>query len=347
MKILVAMSGGVDSSVAALLLKQQGHEIAGITMKLGVKNKDGSITHLGGSAVEDAAQVCAFLSIPHIIDDLTDLFNSRVINYFVDDYVRGRTPNPCVMCNRYLKFGALADRMKALGFDHIATGHYARIIQSGGSTLIRRCGDERKDQTYFLWNLPRAILPSVIFPLSELTKPEIRAMAHDANLPVAHKAESQDICFIPGDYRDLIEARSGIARPGVFVSSSGRTYGQHRGIPYYTIGQRRGLGISASAPLYVTGFNLKTNEIILGEKDELKGNGLTATNLNLFTDTLPADLKAKVRFAHNAAACDAAIDGDTMTVRFHEPVDSITAGQSVAIYHDDCLLGGGIIDTAI
>ena len=347
MKILVAMSGGVDSSVAALLLKQQGHDVTGITMKLGVKNQDGTVTHLCGTAVEDAAAVCEFLSIPHIVDDLTELFNETVIDCFVDDYVHGRTPNPCVMCNRHLKFGALAERMKELGFDAIATGHYARIAQFETSTVIRRCDDERKDQTYFLWNLPREVLPSVVFPLSELTKVEIRRIAADAKLPVAHKAESQDICFIPDDYRRFIETRKGIARPGYFVSRSGGVYGEHRGIPYYTIGQRRGLGVSAPAPLYVTGFNIDRNEIILGYKEELRGQALIASHLNFFVDTLPAELKAKVRYAHTAAPCDVSIDGDTMTVRFRENVDSITAGQSVAIYKDDMLLGGGIIERAI
>ena len=347
MKILVAMSGGVDSSVAALLLKQQGHDIAGITMKLGVKNEDGTVTHLGGTAVEDAQNVCEFLSIPHIVDDLTELFNETVIDYFVDDYARGRTPNPCVMCNRHLKFGALASRMNGLGFDRIATGHYARIAQFEGTTVIRRCDDERKDQTYFLWNLPRAVLPSVVFPLSELTKVQIRQIAKDADLPVAHKAESQDICFIPDDYRRFIATRKGIARPGYFVSRNGGVYGEHRGIPYYTIGQRRGLGVSAPAPLYVTGFNIERNEIILGYKNELEGQALAATHLNFFVDTLPSGLKAKVRYAHTAAPCDVTVDGDSMTVRFRGPVDSITSGQSVALYKDDILLGGGIIERAI
>jgi tRNA-specific 2-thiouridylase len=346
MKILVAMSGGVDSSVAAYLLKEQGHDVAGITMKLGVHNPDGSITQIGAAAVADAAKVCEKLSIPHYVEDLTALFNEKVISYFVKEYAAGKTPNPCVMCNRYLKFGALAEKMQQLGYDHIATGHYARIGTIGNDFCIKRNDDPRKDQTYFLWDIPRAILPSVLFPLSELQKTDIRRIAAEADLPVAHKAESQDICFISGDYREFLKGRINPPRPGFFVSRTGGAYGMHTGIPFYTIGQRRGLGISAPAPLYVTGFNIARNEIILGSRDDLAGKSLIASQLNFSVDSLPKNLSAKIRYAHTASPCDVTVKDGIMTVVFRETADSITAGQSVVLYHGDCIVGGGIIERA-
>ncbi|MGL4369009.1 MAG: tRNA 2-thiouridine(34) synthase MnmA [Spirochaetota bacterium] len=346
-RILVAMSGGVDSSVAAYLLKKQGHDIAGITMALGIRNPDGTTEQIGESAAADAKKVCEVLGIDHYTEDLTALFNEKVIQYFIREYEKGRTPNPCMMCNRYLKFGALISRMRELGYDSIATGHYARISSWEGRPVIIRNDDERKDQTYFLWGIERSALESIIFPLSELKKTDIRAIAADAGLPVAHKAESQDICFIAEDYRRFIEAHAGIPRPGYFVSRNGGIYGTHRGIPFYTIGQRRGLGISAPAPLYVTAFNADKNEVVLGYKEDLAGIELEASSLNFHTDILPLPLTAKIRYAHPAAPCEVSIDGGIMTVRFHEPVDSITAGQAVVLYHGTMVVGGGIIDRKI
>jgi tRNA-uridine 2-sulfurtransferase len=346
MKILVAMSGGVDSSVAALRLRDQGHDVAGITMMLGYMY-EGRVYTIGETAAADAEKVCRHLGIPHYTEDCLQIFNHEVVGNFTAEYARGRTPNPCVRCNRILKFGALFDRMKTLGFDRLATGHYADKGFIGASECIKKNGDARKDQSYFLYALNRAALPYLIFPIHDLTKPEVRALAETNSIPVAHKKESQDICFIADDYRTFKPMQDTNPVKGYFINREGKRLGTHNGIPFYTIGQRRGLGVSAPAPLYVTAFDCEKNEIILGYRDELLSQGLIASSLNLFTDVLPGNLKARIRYAHKEQPCAVTLSGDDMQVIFDSPQDAITAGQSVVLYYEDCVVGGGIIERAI
>jgi tRNA-specific 2-thiouridylase len=346
-KILVAMSGGVDSSVAAYMLRQAGHDVAGITMNLGYDNPDGSHIIIGGRAADDAAKVCSALSIPHHVIDLSDQFQQLVIDDFVTEYGSGRTPNPCVRCNRYLKFGALIDETLRLGYEKLATGHYANKGILNANEVIRKNRDERKDQSYFLWGVERSALSRILFPLNDFTKHEIRTMAIDAKLPSAYTGESQDICFIAEDYRHFILPRISNAQPGDFVNRTGKVLGRHNGIPHYTIGQRKGLGISAPAPLYVISFNEMRNEVILGYRDEISSSGCMADQINLFVDTLPEELTAKIRYAHRQVPCSASISGDSMKVLFETPQDAVTPGQSVVLYHQDMVVGGGIITESI
>ena len=343
-KILVAMSGGVDSSVAAHLLKNEGHDVAGITMMLGYREPDGTITRIGESAADDAANVCRHLGIEHFVEDCIIPFDEMVISNFVEEYKCGKTPNPCVRCNRLLKFGLLFEIMKSRGFDRLATGHYAGIESSGGNLFIRKNTDPKKDQSYFLYAIHRHALPYIVFPLNAHTKVEIRSIASQAGIPVAHKKDSQDICFIKDDYRNFISKRIDNITCGNFVSTKGKILGRHKGIPFYTIGQRRGLGVSAPSPHYVVSFNLKTNEIVLGYREDILSSGLIAKNLNFFTDTIPSPLSAKIRFGHREVPCNVTISNDHMNVLFDEAVDSITAGQSVVLYHGDLVVGGGVIE---
>jgi tRNA-uridine 2-sulfurtransferase len=346
MKILVAMSGGVDSSVAALRLRDEGHDVAGITMMLGYIH-EGIVYHIGETAAVDAEKVCRHLGIPHYTEDCIQIFNRDIIGNFTAEYAQGRTPNPCVRCNRILKFGALFDRMNSLGFDRLATGHYADKGRIGPSECIKKNGDVRKDQSYFLYAIERNVLPHLLFPIHDLTKPDVRTLASKNSIPVAHKKESQDICFIADDYRDFKPMQNAKPINGYFVNSAGKRLGTHNGIPFYTIGQRRGLGVSAPAPLYVTAFDCEKNEIVLGYRDELLSQGLIAHSLNLFTDILPGSLKARIRYAHKEQPCTVTLSGDEMKVVFDSPQDAITPGQSVVLYHDDCVVGGGIIERAL
>jgi tRNA-uridine 2-sulfurtransferase len=347
MKNLVAMSGGVDSSVAAYLLQKEGHEVAGITMMLGYRNPDGTITRIGESAADDAAKVCSHLGIQHFIEDCILPFGEFVISNFVEEYKCGRTPNPCVRCNRLLKFGHLFDIMKSRGFDRLATGHYAGIESFDNELFIRKNSDPKKDQSYFLYAIRRQTLPFIVFPLNIHGKSEIRKIASQTHIPVAYKKDSQDICFIKDDYREFIAKRISNIHEGNFVSTKGKILGAHNGIPFYTIGQRRGLGVSAPAPLYVISFNLAKNEIVLGYREDLKSNGLVAKNLSFFTDRIPSPLTAKIRYAHKEIPCRISISGDSMQVIFDEAVDSVTSGQSVVLYHDDLVIGGGVIEKAL
>jgi len=347
MKILVAMSGGVDSSVAAHLLRKEGHEVAGITMMLGYRNPDGTITRIGESAVADAEKVCRHIRIEHYVEDCVLPFDEFVISNFIEEYRCGRTPNPCVRCNRLLKFGHLFEIMKSKGFDRLATGHYAGIESFNGDLFIRKNRDPKKDQSYFLHAIRRHVLPHLVFPLNIHAKHEIRAIASQVHIPVAHKKDSQDICFIEKDYRNFLASRIGNILTGNFVNAEGKILGTHNGIPFYTIGQRRGLGVSAPAPLYVESFNLAKNEIVLGYREDLKAAGLIAKDLNFFTDTIPSPLSAKIRYAHKEVPCRVSINDDCMQVIFDEPIDSVTAGQSVVLYHGDLVVGGGVIEKAL
>jgi tRNA-uridine 2-sulfurtransferase len=350
-KVMAAMSGGVDSSVAALLLKQAGYDVTGVTMCLGVK-ADGEPSRArccGPDAINDAKRVAEQLSIPHFVLDFSARLQDKVIDRFVDEYRSGRTPNPCVDCNRFLKFDALLSQALALGFEGLATGHYAGIEQKDGTYLLTRPKDRNKDQTYFLAGIPRAALGSILFPLQSLTKDEVRAIAKKARLPVAEKPESQDICFVPdGDCGGFVARRAPEQTPGPIVDTGGRVIGAHKGIAYYTIGQRGGLGIAAKRPFYVTRIDAGNNTIIVGAKDDLRARGLICSDFNVLVDEIPERLTVKIRYTKKEAYARIMSDNtNTMNVIFDDPQEAITPGQAVVLYSDDVVLGGGMIECVL
>ncbi len=351
-KALVAMSGGVDSSVAALLLKQNGYDVTGVTMCLGVaEGSDGEDARCcGASAIEDARRVCGRLGIAHYVLDYSAHLEEKVIRKFVAEYRRGRTPNPCIDCNRYLKFGNLLAAARSTGFDFLATGHYAEIGREGEAYFLKRPRDRVKDQTYFLYPIVREALPSILFPLAPFTKEEVRSMAHTAGLPVAEKAESQDICFVTQkSYRTFVQEKGLEGKPGVIVDMEGKILGGHKGLTFYTIGQRSGLGISSPFPLYVVSLDVSTNSVVVGEKKNLYAKGLVAGDLNILTRDghLPPVAEAKIRYGKKAASCALFLLEDKLRVIFDETQEAITPGQAVVCYQEDRVLAGGVIEEVL
>ena len=348
-KVLTALSGGVDSSVAAYLLAEDGYAVTGVTMCLGVEDQDDRTRCCGRDAIEDARRVCDRLKIDHYVMDFKDAMKESVIDKFMEEYSRGRTPNPCIDCNRYLKFGILLAKARALGFDYLVTGHYARIDRSDGRTRLLRPKDRMKDQTYFLYPIHPGDLASILFPLGDLLKQEVRSIARKAGLPVAEKAESQDLCFVTRkDYRQFIVDRGGRRSiEGDIVDGQGNILGRHRGIVFYTIGQRSGLGVSAKTPLYVTGIDPETNRIVVGQKAQLKARGLVAADLNLFQDRLPGEAEAKIRYRKKPSPCRVFPEGQRLRLIFREEQESITPGQAVVLYRGDAVLGGGVIEEVL
>ncbi|GAM07975.1 tRNA-specific 2-thiouridylase MnmA [Geobacter sp. OR-1] len=344
MKIAVAMSGGVDSSVTAAMLQKAGHEVFGITMQV---LDDERRQH-----IDDAAAVAGHLGIPHHTVNLVEPFRKAVKDYFAAEYRSGRTPNPCARCNPLIKFGLLLDLALELGADFLATGHYARVEhpEAGASRLLKGI-DPRKDQSYFLFALGSEQLARVMFPLGGLTKDRVRTMAAEFGLPVKDKGESQEICFIPDDdYVRFLEAECGLsAREGAVIDGSGRVLGRHHGIHRYTVGQRRGLGIAYSEPLYVLGVDAARNEVIAGIEGDLYCNGLLASGFNwLCTPALPLQAACKIRYRHQPAACAVTDAGNGMiAVSFSQPQKSVTPGQAVVLYDNDLVLGGGWIEKGV
>jgi tRNA-uridine 2-sulfurtransferase len=347
-KVFVAMSGGVDSSAAAFLLKEAGYAVTGVTMCLGIREEGDRTRCCGLDAIDDAKHVCDQLGIAHFVFDYALEMEERIINKFVEEYRRGRTPNPCIDCNRYLKFGTLLNKARGIGFDYLATGHYARIEREKDAWHLMCPKDRVKDQTYFLYPIKAADLSSILFPLGGLNKEEVRAVAKKAGLHVAHKAESQDICFVTqGDYRQFFQEKKVNAVSGDIVDIAGKLLGRHKGIIYYTIGQRGGLGISAKTPLYVVEIDATKNKVVVGQKKDLYSVGLIAGEVNLLTDDLPAEMEAKIRYRKKPACCNVVREGDKLKIIFNEPQESITPGQSVVLYDGDEVLGGGVIEEVI
>jgi tRNA-specific 2-thiouridylase len=346
LKIVVAMSGGVDSSVAAALLKKEGHDIIGATMHILPADMQEPDTEI------DAKKVADKLGIPHCVMDLRDIFARQVIADFCHEYRRGRTPNPCIRCNRYIKFGALLERARKMGADFIATGHHARIEldKATGRYLLKKGADQQKDQSYFLCQLTQEQLQHTLFPIGNLTKDRVREIAVELNLPVAARPESQEICFIPDDdYPQFLKSYiPWAAEPGPILDEQGNTLGQHHGITGYTIGQRHGLGIATAEPLYIIAIAPDQNAVVVGTREQTYGRKLTATNLNWIATARteqPFRVKARVRYRHpEAEATVSPLDEDRVYVKFTEPQMAITPGQAIVFYDGDTLVGGGIIN---
>ena len=342
-KVLLGMSGGVDSSVSALLLKNKGYEVIGITLDLWNNENEEHI---------DAKNVCSQLDIPFYSFDYKSEFKDKVINDFIRCYASCRTPNPCIECNRYLKFGAMFEKAKELNCKFIATGHYARSEYSEkyGRWLLKKSNAGKKDQSYVLWNIPKEILEYVIFPLSDFeSKDDIRKIANENDLKVANKPDSEDICFIPdGNYKKFLENNSDIKpKKGNIVDINGKRLGTHNGLYNYTIGQRKGLGISHSKPLFVIGFNSEKNEVIVGEQDKLFKKEIYVTDINLLLiDEITEEIEVNVKTRYSSREAKAKIfmeSKDIIKVVFDEPQRAITPGQSAVFYIDDIVLGGGKI----
>lgn len=353
-KVVVGMSGGVDSSVAAYLLKEQGYDVIGVTMQIWQDEEQVAQEENGGccglSAVDDARRVAAALEIPYYVMNFKKEFKENVIDYFVEEYQNGRTPNPCIACNRYVKWESLLQRSLSIGAEYIATGHYARVVQlENGRYTLRRSATLAKDQTYALYNLTQKQLKRTLMPVGKYTKDEVRAIAEKINLRIANKPDSQDICFVPdGDYAAYIEEEAGVKVPeGNFVLTDGTVLGRHKGITHYTVGQRKGLGLALGYPAFVLEIRPETNEVVIGTKEESMTTQLRARNLNFMAVedlTEPLHVFTKIRYNHKGAWCTIEKTGeDEVRCTFDEPQRAVTPGQAVVFYDGEYVLGGGTI----
>lgn len=354
-RVLMAMSGGIDSTVSALLLKEQGYELVGVTFRTFESlpaDSEAAKSCCSTKAIDDARKMAETLGIPHHILDFSQIFKDNVVADFISEYMRGRTPNPCVVCNSSIKWGMLLAKADELGCEYIATGHYARIVQRGGHHFLSVAADSKKDQTYFLWKLSEQELARTLFPLGDLTKPEVRQIAADfGHLELSKKKESQEICFIPdNDYRRFLSENvcdfESLCKSGDYINAAGEKLGKHEGFPFYTIGQRKGLKVAFGTPRYVTRISAENNTVTLGEREELLTQSLTAEKC-LLTD-VESLMKnpwvyARIRYKSPATRAKISINGDSVELCFEEPVWGVTPGQSVVFYQDDCVVGGGII----
>lgn len=353
-KVVVGMSGGVDSSVAAYLLKEQGYDVIGVTMQIWQDEEQTIQEENGGccglSAVDDARRVAADLEIPYYVMNFKKEFKRDVIDYFIEEYRQGRTPNPCIACNRYVKWESLLKRSMDIGADYIATGHYARIIKlDNGRYTLMRSATLAKDQTYALYNLTQEQLSHTLMPVGEYSKDEVREIADKINLQVANKPDSQDICFVPdGDYASFIENSTGEKiQPGNFVDQEGNILGQHKGIIHYTVGQRKGLGFSLGHPVFVLEIRPETNEVVIGDNEDSLSYIVRANRINFMSvEDMEGEKKvfAKIRYNHKGAWCTVKKTGeDEILCTFEEPQRAITPGQAVVLYDGDYVFGGGTI----
>lgn len=353
-KVVVGMSGGVDSSVAAYLLKEQGYDVIGVTMQIWQDEDIICQAENGGccglSAVEDARRVASDLEIPYYVMNFKQEFKQNVIDYFIKEYLEGRTPNPCIACNRYVKWESLLKRSLEIGADFIATGHYARIMRlSNGRIALQKSATAQKDQTYALYNLSQYQLEHTLMPVGEYTKDQIREIADKIGLKVANKPDSQEICFIPDhDYAKFINENSQKQiEPGNFVTKEGKILGKHRGITHYTVGQRKGLNLSMGHPVFVLEIRPDTNEVVIGDGTQVFSDRLFAGNINFMALSgleEEREVTAKIRYSHKGAACKIhRYQEDKIECIFTEPQRAITPGQAVVFYDGDIVLGGGTI----
>ena len=345
-KVLLGMSGGVDSSVSALLLKQRGYEVIGTTLELFTGS-----SCCNTETYMDAKNVCNQIGMPHFIYNCKDIFKTYVIDDFINCYSCCKTPNPCIECNKYMKFGFMWEKAKELGFNYIETGHYAKTEYSEkyNRWVLKKSNAGKKDQSYVLWNIPKDLVEHILFPLSDFeSKDNIREIARENNLKVANKPDSEDICFVPdGNYKKFLENNSNIKpKQGNIVNTKGEVLGKHTGLYNYTIGQRKGLGISYKVPLFVVGFDKQKNEVIVGEEKELYKKEVIVTDINLLLfDEIneKLEVEVKTRYSSKSAKANIIQEGNNIKIEFDEPQRAITPGQSAVFYIDDIVVGGGKI----